>query len=69
MQEETTIRTFPRKTNNTSYVIFWLVKSANSLVYTREVQKISSVFSFIGGTISAISALLFIVKIYNNLSL
>jgi len=45
-----------------------MAKSGNSLVYTREVQKLSSVFSFMGGTIGAISALLFIIKIYTSLS-
>jgi len=46
----------------------WITKSANSIFYNREVQKISSVFSFIGGMISAIYTALLVIKIYNNLS-
>jgi predicted membrane protein len=45
-----------------------MAKSANSLVYNRSVQKISSVFSFMGGMIGAVSAVLFIIKIYTRLS-
>ncbi len=41
-------------------------KSSNSVTYNREVQKISTVLSFIGGMISAVSALLFIIKAYNS---
>ncbi len=51
------------------YVAIFLQKSANSLVYTREVQKISAVFSYIGGLVGAITALLFLVKSYTDSSL
>jgi hypothetical protein len=44
-------------------------KSANSLVYNREVQKISVVFSYIGGLVGAITAFLFLVKSYADSSL
>jgi hypothetical protein len=37
-------------------------------VYTREVQKLSAVFSFMGGMIGAVSAVLFVIKIYTSLS-
>lgn len=50
------------------YVTLNIVKSANSLVYRREVQKVSSVFSFMGGMVGAASAVLFIIKIYTSLS-
>jgi predicted membrane protein len=53
---------------NGTYVTFNLAKSPNSIIYTREVQKVSTVFSFIGGMIGAISAVLFVIKIYNNLA-
>lgn len=46
----------------------FLTKSTNSYVYKREVQKISSVFSFMGGMIGAVSAVLFIIKLYTNFS-
>ena len=46
----------------------FLTKSTNSFVYKREVQKISSVFSFMGGMIGAVSAVLFIIKLYTNFS-
>jgi len=42
------------------YLTFSVVKSTKSLVYNREVQKISSVFSFIGGLIGAIMAVMFL---------
>ena len=43
-------------------------KSTSSLTYEREVQKISSVFSFIGGLIGAFSAALFVIKLYTDTS-
>jgi hypothetical protein len=45
------------------------MKSHSSLVYTREVQKISVVFSYIGGLVGAITAFLFLVKSYTDSSL
>jgi hypothetical protein len=42
------------------------VKSSSSIIYDREVQKISTVFSFVGGMVSAVSAVLFIIKSYNS---
>ena len=45
-----------------------MVKSPTNLIYQRQVQKISTVFSFIGGLVSAISAALFIFKAYNTLA-
>jgi hypothetical protein len=56
-------------TPGASYAGIFLAKSANSLVYTREVQKISAVFSYIGGLVGAITALLFLVKSYTDSSL
>jgi hypothetical protein len=53
-------------TKNGPFVLFNLVKSPRSIVYTRSVQKISSVFSFIGGLISAIYAGLFVLKKYST---
>ena len=49
-----------------TYGKFVFIKSANSITYTREVQKISSVFSFIGGMGSAVSAVLFFVRMYTS---
>ena len=51
-----------------AYASLYLVKSATIYSYERIVQKISAVFSFIGGLISAVSAVLFILKVYNNLA-
>jgi len=45
-----------------------MVKSSDSLIYTRQVQKISSVFSFVGGLIGAVLALMFIVQAYTGFS-
>jgi hypothetical protein len=56
-------------TSSSSYAGIYLAKSANSLLYTREVQKISAVFSYIGGLVGAVTALLFIVKSYTDSSL
>lgn len=53
---------------NGTFVTFYLAKSSNSIIYTREVQKASAVFSFIGGMIGAISAVFFIVKVYTNVA-
>lgn len=47
----------------------YLAKSVNSLIYTRQVQKISAVFSYIGGLVGAITALLFLIKTYTDISL
>lgn len=47
----------------------YLAKSENSLVYSRQVQKISAVFSYIGGLVGAVTALLFLVKSYTDSSL
>lgn len=50
------------------YASITIGKSSNSITYNRTVQKLSSVFSFIGGMVSAISTILFFMKIYTNLS-
>jgi hypothetical protein len=47
----------------------YFAKSSNSLVYNRQVQKISAVFSYIGGLIGAITAVLFLIKAYTDISL
>ena len=44
-------------------------KSGRSLIYNREVLKISTVISYIGGLVGAVAALLFIVKSYTDTSL
>ena len=44
-------------------------KSGISLIYNREVLKISTVISYIGGLVGAVAALLFIVKSYTDTSL
>lgn len=44
-------------------------KSENSLTFNRQVQKISAVLSYIGGLIGAITALLFLIKLYTDTSL
>lgn len=49
-----------------TYAFIRINKSSNSIKYNRHVQKISTVFSFIGGMISAVSAILFIIKAYNG---
>lgn len=51
-----------------SYASYLIVKSPTKYTYQREVQKISNIFSFIGGLISAISTALFIFKSYNLLT-
>lgn len=51
-----------------TYLTFSIVKSSNSIVYNRQVQKISSVFSFMGGMIGAVSAVLFIIKVYTSVA-
>jgi predicted membrane protein len=52
--------------NNVYYVVFGVAKSPNSIFISREVQKISTVFSFIGGLIGAIMAALFIINSYTS---
>lgn len=54
--------------NGSSYVNFYIAKSADSIVYARSVQKVSSVVSFMGGMIGAVSAVLFIINIYTSFS-
>jgi predicted membrane protein len=52
--------------NKASYVFFVIAKSSNSFIYTRQVQKISTVFSFIGGLIGALMAGLFFINSYTS---
>ena len=52
--------------NQASYVTFGIAKSPNSIFISREVQKISTVFSFMGGLIGAIMAGLFIINSYTS---
>lgn len=58
----------PYTTFRSTYASYLVVKSPTRYYYKRIVQKISTVFSFIGGLISAISTALFILKLYNNLT-
>ena len=51
-----------------SLIKFYFAKSPDSIIYNREVQKLSTVFSFLGGTIGAFSAVFFILKLYTNFS-
>ena len=44
-------------------------KSGRSLIYNREVLKISTVISYMGGLVGAVAALLFIVKSYTDTSM
>jgi hypothetical protein len=55
--------------DQTALASVYLAKSANSLKYKREVQKISAVFSYIGGLVGAVTAVLFFVNIYTDSSL
>lgn len=55
--------------SGTPYASVYLAKSVNSLLYTRQVQKISAVFSYIGGLVGAITAVLFLIKMYTDISL
>lgn len=60
----------PFTTSNVSgFANFYFSKSSNSLKYQREVQKISAVFSYIGGLIGALTAVLFLMKTYTDTSL
>jgi hypothetical protein len=54
---------------NTALAGVVLAKSPNSFIYNREVQKISAVLSYVGGLVGAITAVLFLVKQYNDSSL
>ena len=51
------------------YAGFYVAKATDSRVYTRVVQKVSEVFSFIGGIVGAVSALLFVINKYTDFSL
>lgn len=55
-------------TINDSFIKFYFAKSPDSIIYNREIQKLSTVISFLGGTIGALSAVLFIIKMYTNFS-
>ena len=57
---------FPLTNNQVSYVYFSLTKSSQKYEYTRSVQKISTVFSFIGGIIGALLTALFIMNSYTS---
>ena len=52
--------------NTTSFATFYIMKEPTEEYYTREVQKIFVVFSFMGGLIGAIMASLFIINIYTT---
>ena len=55
-------------TNSQPYAVYILRKDQASITYTRQVQKISEVLSFIGGIIGAILGLLFILNSYTSFS-
>jgi hypothetical protein len=46
-----------------------IIKGPRSLSYKRQVQKISTVFSFMGGLIGAVLAVMFIFNAYTSYSL
>jgi hypothetical protein len=48
------------------YALISIVKSATSIEVRREVQKISSVLSYIGGFYGALIATLFVIKAYTD---
>ena len=48
------------------YANIVMFKSSTSIMIKREVQKISSVFSYIGGFFGALTAALFIIKAYTD---
>lgn len=52
--------------NQANYVTFGIAKSPNSIFISREVQKLSTVFSFMGGLIGALMAGLFIINSYTS---
>jgi hypothetical protein len=54
------------ESNQANYVSFGVEKSSTSVVYVREVQKISAIFSFMGGLIGALMAGLFIINSYTS---
>ena len=51
------------------YLGFYVTKSSDSYTYNRVVQKVSEVFSFVGGIIGACSAVLFFLHNYTDFSL
>jgi hypothetical protein len=51
-----------------SYLQINIMRKGNSLIYHRSVQKISTVISYIGGVVGAITALMFLVKFYTDFS-
>lgn len=55
--------------NAKTLALITLTKSASSLVYNRQVLKISAVVSYIGGLISAFTVFLFMLKKYTQTSL
>jgi hypothetical protein len=52
--------------DNREYANIYMFKSSSSFMIKREVQKISTVFSYIGGFFGAITAALFMVKAYSD---
>ncbi len=51
------------------YAVAYFSKASQSLRYRRSVQKFSVVISYMGGLVGAVSGILFILKIYTDLSL
>jgi hypothetical protein len=52
--------------STTAYARFSIMKEPTEIYYTRQVQKIFVIFSFMGGLIGAIMASLFIMNIYTS---
>ena len=52
-----------------NYITYGVVKSTDEYYYNRKVQKISEVFSFVGGLIGAGTAVLFFINYYTDFSL
>lgn len=61
---------YPYQINaDTPLAKMFILKSPASITYNRQVQKISAVFSYIGGLIGAVLAVMFIVNSYTSFSL
>ena len=60
---------YPYKvTPSQAFARFYLAKDQASITYTRAVQKVSAVLSFIGGIIGAVLGLLIILNAYTSFS-
>ena len=62
------LKYFPKNEDYWNYATIQITKSTDKYTYNRTVQKLSSIFSYIGGVISSLLTAFFIMNAYTSFS-